>query len=139
LFSFFRFSFIIIFSSSSKKENGDVFTFGSNANGRLGHGSTLEEELFISKPTLLIELSNTGVIQIACGFDHTIALTRDGVVYTWGYGGNGKLGLGHEKDQNKPHPIQHLPKIIQIAAGHYHSAAVSGNFKFQISFIPFYI
>ena len=32
--------------------------------------------------------------QVACGFAYTAAVTREGALYTWGAGENGRLGLG---------------------------------------------
>ena len=36
------------------------------------------------------------VCHIACGWDHSLAVTRTGTLYTWGAGQYGKLGHGDE-------------------------------------------
>ncbi len=37
------------------------------------------------------------VVDFDALLNHSIALTRDGKVFTWGDGGNGRLGLGINK------------------------------------------
>lgn len=57
---------------------------------------------------------------VACGADHMAALTNDGTVYTWGCGGNGRLGHGHEQDVKKPQRVEAISNaIIFIACGGY--------------------
>jgi len=46
-------------------------------------------------PTILPELQNQGVIKIAQGDYHTLALTSSGSLFSWGAYSNGALGLGH--------------------------------------------
>jgi alpha-tubulin suppressor-like RCC1 family protein len=42
---------------------------------------------------------------IACGANHTCLLEQDGEVYTWGFGGYGRLG--HRVGDGAPLPPQH--------------------------------
>jgi alpha-tubulin suppressor-like RCC1 family protein len=37
---------------------------------------------------------NIKVNGISCGFSHCLMWDMDGAIYTWGDGGEGKLGLG---------------------------------------------
>ena len=58
----------------------------------------------------------------ACGYEHTITLSDDGTVHSFGrndYGENkkGALGLGHNNDVSLPTPIPNLPKINMISCG----------------------
>ena len=43
--------------------------------------------------------SEAVVAQVACGWRHTVAVTAEGRVYSWGRGVDGQLGLGEECDQ----------------------------------------
>ncbi|XP_062276832.1 probable E3 ubiquitin-protein ligase HERC4 [Scomber scombrus] len=73
-------------------------------------------------------LCNIPVSQVACGSQHSIALTKDGQVYTWGQDSRGQLGLGKLKlDTNSPQHLQSLSSIplVQIAAGGEQSFALS--------------
>ena len=56
---------------------------------------------------------------MACfhGTFHTITLSDDGVVHSFGRNRYGQLGLGHLDDSLLPCPIPNLPKIKQIACG----------------------
>ena len=52
-----------------------------------------------------------------CGLDHTITLSEDGTVYSFGKNKEGQLGLGHYRDVLLPKPILKLPNITQISCG----------------------
>lgn len=58
---------------------------------------------------------------MACftGGHHTICLSNDGVVHSFGHNFDGQLGLGLVKRRvYVPHPILELPKIIRVACGY---------------------
>ena len=38
------------------------------------------------------KMQDVCIVQIACGDAHTVALSREGVLYSWGGGGCGQLG-----------------------------------------------
>lgn len=42
------------------------------------------------------------VIQIACGYAHTLALTDEGLIYAWGANSYGQLGTGNKSNQAWP-------------------------------------
>ncbi|KAM0045862.1 putative regulator of chromosome condensation 1/beta-lactamase-inhibitor protein II [Helianthus debilis subsp. tardiflorus] len=81
------------------------------------------------------------VVSIAAGEAHTLALTGDGSVYSWGRGTFGRLGTGSELDQLFPTTVEfsfnsrsdETVKIVGVSAGSYHSLALSGNFYVFIS------
>ena len=45
-----------------------------------------------AQPRLVDALLKQDVQQLRCGTRHSIALTAKGEVYTWGFGGDGRLG-----------------------------------------------
>jgi alpha-tubulin suppressor-like RCC1 family protein len=45
------------------------------------------------EPKLVEVLKDIYVIHIACGTNHTMCITNEGFVYTWGSAMNGKLGI----------------------------------------------
>ena len=59
-----------------------------------------------------------------CGFDHTITLSNDGTLHSFGYNHYGQLGLGHKHDVSLPTPIPNLPKISLISCGGYFTVCV---------------
>ncbi|XP_042351682.1 probable E3 ubiquitin-protein ligase HERC3 [Plectropomus leopardus] len=81
---------------------------------------------YIPKP--LEALRNITVSQVACGSQHSVALTKDGQVYTWGQDSRGQLGLGKKTPgANSPQHLRSLSAIpvVQIAAGGEQSFALS--------------
>ncbi|KAK6161889.1 hypothetical protein DH2020_001730 [Rehmannia glutinosa] len=76
------------------------------------------------------------IISIAAGEAHTLALTGDGKVYSWGRGTFGRLGTGSEEDRHLPVRVSFFGsdderedelKIVGIAAGAYHSLALADS------------
>ena len=59
-----------------------------------------------------------------CGECHTITLSNDGTLHSFGYNGKGQLGLGHNNDVSLPTPIPNLPKINMISCGYHFTVCV---------------
>jgi hypothetical protein len=57
------------------------------------------------------------------------------IVYSWGRGEDGQLGLGDTSDQLRPIMIEALQDrlIIQIACGSGHTVVLTGNFSYLTS------
>ncbi|RDA88111.1 hypothetical protein CP532_6819 [Ophiocordyceps camponoti-leonardi (nom. inval.)] len=76
----------------------EVFVFGEGSAGELGLGSTRidgKKPIDVKRPRLnekYLSAKDVGVVQIACGGMHAVALTRDNVILTWGVNDNGALG-----------------------------------------------
>ncbi|KZC13149.1 putative E3 ubiquitin-protein ligase HERC4 [Dufourea novaeangliae] len=106
-------------------EWGQLFSWGSNAEGQLGLNSKTVMECM---PRMVKVLGTSVIVQIACGTKHTLALTNDGELYSWGSNNEGQLGLGSDiKNEIKPKLITSLVgiPIAFIACGGYHSIAIS--------------
>lgn len=77
---------------------GNVYSWGASACGQLGLSSMkdlptdIEGYPYQPTPRLVELLLNIVVTQIACGDAHTVALTNEGRLYSWGGGGCGQLG-----------------------------------------------
>lgn len=50
----------------------------------------------MSSPTLVEALEGKEPIEVFCGTDWTTVLTKNGNVYSFGYGANGRLGIGND-------------------------------------------
>ena len=61
---------------------------------------------------------------MACGFQHTITLSDDGTVHSFGDNG---FGLGHRNDVSLPTPIPNLPKINMSSCGSYFTVCVDNE------------
>ena len=53
----------------------------------------------------------------ACGRYHTITLSSDGVIHSFGRNYSGELGLGHNNNVSLPSLIHNIPKIKQVSCG----------------------
>ncbi|XP_063277626.1 probable E3 ubiquitin-protein ligase HERC3 isoform X2 [Prinia subflava] len=80
------------------------------------------------KTRLVQGMGNRNIVQIACGDQHAMALSRGGELFTWGQNTHGQLGVG---SQTMTTPIPQLVErlkgipLAQIAAGGAHSTTVS--------------
>ena len=63
---------------------------------------------------------------MACvrGNNHTITLSDDGTLHSFGRNSEGQLGLGHKNNVSLPTPIPNLPKINMISCGLYFTICV---------------
>ncbi|XP_041344149.1 E3 ISG15--protein ligase HERC5-like isoform X2 [Pyrgilauda ruficollis] len=80
------------------------------------------------KTRLVKELENRIIVQIACGDQHAMALSRGGELFTWGQNTHGQLGVGSQTTLTpEPQLVERLKGIplAQIAAGGAHSTTVS--------------
>jgi RCC1 and BTB domain-containing protein len=82
--------------------SGGVYAFGKNDHGQLGVASpgAKSTPVLVSAP---LHTEDIGVVvQVACGYYHSIALTQSGKVYTFGRNDFGQLGLGHKHNMFCP-------------------------------------
>lgn len=97
-----------------------LFGWGSNNEGQLGHQTSGN----VGTPTQVYELTND-VTAVAAGTAHTIAVNRQGTVYTWGDNSKGQLGRNNFEDRILPGTTyNNLTDVKAVAAGDYHSIAL---------------
>ena len=70
-----------------------------------------------------------GVVMIAAGSFHALALQEDGRVLSWGNGDYGQLGLGRAGNEDAPRVVEALSRagVASVAAGGWHSAAITAG------------
>ena len=119
--------------------------FGSGNWGILGQGTEKDAKFDSPKLVDYFTKKNLKVVDVALGEYHSVALTEDGSVYTWGYGGKtgffnwmysqevGALGHGDKKHTFAPKKVEFFEKnnikIKKIAAGMYHTVAIATDEK----------
>ena len=93
-------------------------TWGSNSFGELGDGITTTR----TTPVRVTALS--GVVQVAGGRDHSLALRSDGTVWAFGHNTYGQLGDGTTTRRTTPVPVPNLTGVETVTAGRAYSAAL---------------
>ncbi|KAL1491483.1 hypothetical protein ABEB36_012074 [Hypothenemus hampei] len=111
--------------SAAITSSGELYTWGLGEYGRLGHGDNVTQ----LKPKLVKTLIGHRIVQVACGSRdaQTLALSDQGMVFSWGDGDFGKLGRGGSEGCNIPHNIERLNHmgVIQIECGAQFSLALT--------------
>ena len=71
-------------------DKGQVYSYGNNCKyGQLGLGDVQS----IDEPTRISSLGNVVVMEMACGDNHSLLVSQDGNVYSFGNGKYGQLGM----------------------------------------------
>jgi len=113
--------------------NGNLYTWGSNSSGNLGLGYTGNyHRMFnteaLASPRRVQGISN--VVAISIGNGHSLALTAEGNLYSWGSNSHGQLGFGdtgHNVFRRYPQRIPSISNVMAISAGDRYSAAVTAS------------
>lgn len=107
-------------------EAGEVFSWGDNSCGQLGRGQVDENQA--KQPKVIKTLVTYHIIQICSGNNHSLALSNDGIVFSWGANNYGQLGTGSSSQHmDIPQPllsIRGIP-VSQIIAGGNHCFILS--------------
>lgn len=103
---------------------GELFSEGENSCGQLGIGKGPE---FLSTPVPYKIPGLSNICSISSTWEHSLALTDRGLVYSWGNNFSGQLGIGTAHNQPSPKKIKNIPKIIAISAGKQHSLLLSSK------------
>ncbi|GAB4861141.1 PH, RCC1 and FYVE domains-containing protein 1 [Ancistrocladus abbreviatus] len=107
---------------------GEVFTWGEESGGRLGHGVGKD----VLQPRLVEPLAAYNVDFVACGEFHTCAVTMAGELYTWGDGIHNAGLLGHGTDVSHwipkriVGPLEGL-QVASVTCGPWHTALITST------------
>ena len=105
--------------------NNGVYAWGSSRFGQLGLGRILQ----CPHPELVISLAQEIIVDAVAGQYHSVALTIDGRIFSWGWGVHGQLGHGDTDEKNTPTLVTSLLGIVirHISAGHAHTLTLSAD------------
>jgi alpha-tubulin suppressor-like RCC1 family protein len=109
--------------SCAVASDGSAHTWGAGVPGALGHLKADEMMDHMEyTPCMVDDLTHVQVVSVACGNRHTVALTSDGSVHTWGAGEFGQLGHGDvDDDENSMYKMQydsHTGKVRVTVRSH---------------------
>eukprot|EP00658_Telonema_sp_P-2_P055941 TRINITY_DN44454_c0_g1_i1.p1 TRINITY_DN44454_c0_g1~~TRINITY_DN44454_c0_g1_i1.p1 ORF type:complete len:565 (-),score=87.73 TRINITY_DN44454_c0_g1_i1:248-1942(-) len=110
-------------STSAAVAGGRLYTWGCGTYGGLGHG-----DLSDRKSPCLVEAMvsrNQRVTTVSLAKYHSCAITRDGSLFAFGYGANGRLGLGHTQDNSTPTQVPCVSRVMTVACADHHTAAIT--------------
>lgn len=97
-------------------------TWGGNANGQLGVGTTSNSNIPLQVNSI------SGVIAVATGgWEHSAALKNDGTVWSWGLNNVGQLGNNTTTDSNVPVQVSSISGVTSITNGRRHSLAIKND------------
>ena len=97
-------------------EEGHVYTFGRSDSGQCGIDLGESTELSLLQPTRVVTLLDQDIVKVACGGNHTLAVTREGHAYGWGFGEMYQLGTGDEGIEMLP-VLMKAPLVVLAVDG----------------------
>jgi alpha-tubulin suppressor-like RCC1 family protein len=105
-------------------EDGTVWAWGANDYGQLGQ----DPYGTMSNPTPTQVPGLTGVVAVATGEGHSLALRADGTVWAWGANSDGQLGQPVSYEPNPmPAQVPDLTDVVAIAADRLHTLALRAD------------
>jgi alpha-tubulin suppressor-like RCC1 family protein len=108
---------------------GEVYAWGVNYFGQIGNGCNSDQLI----PIKVKSFNNERIVMISCGWNHSMALTECGHVYSWGRNSFGQLGIGNTVDSNEPKFVEVIDEnkcnvfIEKISCGSEHSLLLSSD------------
>ena len=102
---------------------GDVYSWGWNEHGQLGHSAGPQAPSTIPLPTLIENPDNSvNFAAISCGARHSAAVTEDRQLYTWGWNEYGQLGNGQAGGMSAlPSPVKLLDRVLSVHCGYWNT------------------
>jgi len=72
-----------------------------------------------------MNLFDSEIVNVECGAEHTVAITSNGTLFTWGWAEHGQLGHGNEESIDVPKPVEALKDycVQRVACGGGHVLA----------------
>ena len=106
-------------------EAGEVYTFGWSKYGQLGHGDQTDR---LTAHKIDPGRMDGPVASVVGGWRHTVALTRSGRLYAWGWNRFGQLGCGDIVDRWAPVEIgAEVGPWTQARCGWRHTVALTAS------------
>lgn len=125
----FAHSCIVAQKVNQTAAHGVVYCAGKNDKGQLGRSDFTEISYIV--PTVPVDpaFTDSNIIDVAAGADHTLALSsrNGGELWAWGSNSYGELGNGQTVDSTTPVRVNGLRNIVKIACGINYCAALEST------------
>ncbi|OWZ24334.1 hypothetical protein PHMEG_000654 [Phytophthora megakarya] len=113
--------------------SGEVYSFGKNDYGQLG----LSHARNMKVPTLVktsLGESDEKIVNVSCGYYHTVTISEKGKLITWGRNDYGQLGIGSKDHKNSAQyvPLPLSSKIKTASCGCYHTLILMANGRVMV-------
>uniref|UniRef100_A0A7N0TV35 RCC1-like domain-containing protein n=1 Tax=Kalanchoe fedtschenkoi TaxID=63787 RepID=A0A7N0TV35_KALFE len=121
--------------STALTSEGEVYGWGRGEHGRLGFGDDKSSKMVPQKVQLL---SGEDIVQMSCGGTHSVALTRDGRMFSFGRGDHGRLGYGRKVTTGHPMEVPinlPAPQQTDAAEGHWGAKLVACGGRHTLAII----
>ncbi len=103
------------------KDDGTVWGWGTNTNGRIGDGSAIQRNGAVQIPI-------SSVVDISAGVSHSLAVKSNGTVWAWGLNTSYQLGDGTLTQRNFPVQVLGIIDAVKVyAGGSIHSFAITSD------------
>jgi alpha-tubulin suppressor-like RCC1 family protein len=115
------------------RDNGIVYAVGANYYGQLGNGTTsgvpVKTLIKVKNGDGFVNngLGGNKVTAVATGYNHSLIVTENGIVYAFGANTNGQLGNGTSNNSNKPIKVSDGGGFVNNGQGGNKVIAVSGS------------
>eukprot|EP01114_Cavostelium_apophysatum_P016166 TRINITY_DN4546_c0_g2_i1.p1 TRINITY_DN4546_c0_g2~~TRINITY_DN4546_c0_g2_i1.p1 ORF type:complete len:863 (-),score=199.03 TRINITY_DN4546_c0_g2_i1:53-2641(-) len=93
-------------------ETGQIYSMGKNFAGQLG-SELIEANVTTDSPMQILRIQSF-VKKIACGGNHSLAITANNEIFSWGDGRNGRIGHGDEENQFVPKSVDANELLAQL-------------------------
>jgi len=107
-------------------DSGKVLSWGGGKEGQLGHGNL--DNLY-STTALIESLKNEHISSVACGWLHSLAVSENGDLFSWGCSHFNQLGHDSYFNETLPKRVRAFSKerVLRVAAGLYHTLVLTEN------------
>ncbi|XP_062417476.1 alsin isoform X2 [Pungitius pungitius] len=106
----------------------EVWSWGGGEHGQLGHGDAVDR----AQPLCVKSLNSKEVVRLAAGAHHSLALTAQSQVFTWGSNSFGQLGhMESPSTVPRPAKLSEGIRVWDMSAGERHTLLLADGDCFR--------
>ena len=105
------------------KKDGTLWACGYNGSGQLGLNDTESRATFVQ-----VNVNVDDIQHVICGFNHSLIIRNDGILYAAGENGNGELGMNNTTDMRTFTNVPNLSSgIIAAYTGEFFTMIIDNE------------